>query len=343
MTKMHVFLMLFASFTYAALYVLSERKSLDARFLCDPTSQVGSGYWSPSSDRFYAIPCCSGQFAGECKYPSSRLKMKIGAKLFRTFRGMQDTYSRYFGHTCKCKVPLQMEWIPHMCKLLDFDGKLFCKLLRNRTVLFIGDSTMEQSAAALINVIHFDKGGCETSITHALSDTLVMSPKTFAPQDRGLYWLDWVDIYKPSVVIMNVGAHIAPGVHNASVLQYTEIMHQVKKDYSNRSNEFELIWKTMNPGGCSEKPNVDIDWGMYEGRYGEQYARYTEFDKIAISILGPSVPVLDVSPLSKRGDAHPSSNGAAFQSAIDCLHFCSPGPLTFVARILQQHFFMSQS
>jgi len=120
-------------------------------------------------------------------------------------------------------------------------------------------------------------------------------------------------------------------------------MHQAKKDYSNRSNEFELIWKTMNPGGCSKKPNVDIDWSTRAIRYGEQYARYDEFDKIAISILGPSVPVLDVSPLSKRGDAHPSSNGAAFQSAIDCLHFCSPGPLTFVARILQQHFFMSQS
>lgn len=330
-----LFLLFIYYFAYSVLFGFT-RKPVGEQFLCRQNSQVGSGHWSSISDRFYDIPCCSRKFAGECKYPASHLNMKVGNKTFRTFQGLEYTYSRFYGNTCKCKNPDPMKWKPKSCKMMDIDGQLLCKLLRNRTVLFIGDSSMEQSAAALINVIRLDKGGCETSVTHGLSDTLVLSPKPYDPQDRGLYWLDWVEIYKPSIVIMNVGAHIS------TVKQYTEILTQVKMDYSTRTDDFELIWKTINPGGCSTEPNVDIDWSVYNASNKYQYPRYDKFDRIAKNILGPSVPVLDMSPLKKRGDAHPSSHGSSFQGKKDCLHYCWPGPLTFIARILQQHLLVAR-
>lgn len=328
------------TFVYVIHIIFSKNKTkqtVDDQFLCRRTSPLAIGHWSPTSDRFYDIPCCSNQFTDECQYPSSLLSMKIGNKRIRTFQGLSHAYSRFYGNTCRCESTKQMEWIPQSCKLLKFDGKLFCKLLKNRTILFIGDSTMEQSAAALINAIRYDSGGCQMSVTHALSDTLILAHKLHNPQDRGLYWSDWVNIYRPDIVIMSVGPHIS------NLEQYTKIIHNVKKDYlKNTTYDFDLIWKTINYGGCSLDANIEINWTSYNASKKYNYMYFDKFDNIAKDILGSIVPILDVSALSKRGDAHPSSNGKLFKSKFDCLHFCWPGPLTLIARLLQQHLMFVQ-
>lgn len=55
-------------------------------------------------------------------------------------------------------------WVPNDCALPKFDGKKFCELLGKRKMLFVGDSTMQQTAGTLMSLILASDGDCAEQI-----------------------------------------------------------------------------------------------------------------------------------------------------------------------------------
>ena len=72
------------------------------------------------------------------------------------YHGRAEFFAHTGGNACICPVKhiLAMnsyKWVPHACSLREFEPRDFCMRLGNRTVLLVGDSTMEQAASTLMN------------------------------------------------------------------------------------------------------------------------------------------------------------------------------------------------
>ena len=65
-------------------------------------------------------------------------------------------------------------WRADSCSLLLWNATLFCSLLGNRVVFLTGDSTMEQTANSLMNMITYGGGNCSEQIVFGISYLLVI-------------------------------------------------------------------------------------------------------------------------------------------------------------------------
>ncbi|KAJ1388233.1 hypothetical protein B484DRAFT_440061, partial [Ochromonadaceae sp. CCMP2298] len=89
------------------------------------------------------------------------------------------------------------EWKPLTCDLLPWNATQFCELMGNRTFLFIGDSTMHQTAAGLMSQLTSDGARCAPQLAVGRIDFL-------GPIDKPMHFVNQV---KPDVVFLNTGAH----------------------------------------------------------------------------------------------------------------------------------------
>ena len=241
------------------------------------------------------------------------------------------------GRACCCEGFIdEYDWqAPNLVNMSD--PVETCHLLKNRTVMLIGDSTMGQTASALMNYLRH--GNCQTKVTHALSDTLV-GEKFYGNKERGKYWKDIVDDANPSIVIVTVGAHI----YEDNNITYLDVVDVVLGEMlkMQRDRDITFAWKTQNAGGCTEdivSPRnsslatlniMNISEGHYNwGQFPERDCRLIE----RLQNLG--IPYLDMRMLYSRSDAHPSSKPAG-KKFRDCLHTCSPGPLDIIGRLFHQ-------
>lgn len=84
-------------------------------------------------------------------------------------------------------------WKPDNCTLMAFNASDFCRLLGNRKITLIGDSTMDQTASTLRSMIQNaqPKGLCGMQVTYGSSDYLVSQekcPSKNKPPERGHYF-----------------------------------------------------------------------------------------------------------------------------------------------------------
>jgi hypothetical protein len=163
------------------------------RKLCRLSEHV-NGTWkfsnNSSSKRFF---CCSWD---DVKYNSfacpeksercSTIRQSDNSKV-----GMQAGWN-----SCACdsrfnpleKSPREMyTWEPSNCNLLAWNAKLFCTLLGNRTILMVGDSTMMQSGATLINMIKYGEGGCASNVYLSPSSHLAWRDHQWLGYGDGIY------------------------------------------------------------------------------------------------------------------------------------------------------------
>ena len=228
-------------------------------------------------------------------------------------------------------------WIP---RIADDGGLRFprqfnaddaCRLLGNRTVLVLGDSTMAQASSALHNA--FLPGGCQQNIINVLSDTLVK--RSLGHMNRGPHWTTAVDRVGPDIVIYSFGAHIT-GEHLFKEV-FNETLAEMSRMEAETNSSIRFVYKTQSPGGCSrtissERPDrAAASYPPEALKY--QHAMFHGRDLYAIGQLKSRGRLfLDMRMLYSRGDAHPGS--AAWPKSgwkTDCLHFCSPGPLDVIA------------
>lgn len=305
-----------------------------------PSCKIGQhfpGVWEKLSDDSHQVglgwPCCGWDNRDwerfkDCGNATSGVEGISGNGPAFT---PNDSYAKVGGHGCSCDANMiSARWVPKHCELKSWDKVTFCTLLRNRKMLFIGDSTMQQTAATVMNAVY---GNCHRSMAFGISDTLV--GRSFGAMNRGKSWSVWVQEFNPDIVVLSTGAHI----HNFT--DFSSLLHEVYGNFSLFANST-FIWKTQNPGGCDNKMQSELNnefWQNYSGHGDVKRFGWDEFldrDVHAIQFFSRTpVPILDVRPLYMRTDAHPGSypDTATYR---DCLHFCchSKGPLHLIPILL---------
>jgi GDSL/SGNH-like Acyl-Esterase family found in Pmr5 and Cas1p len=220
-------------------------------------------------------------------------------------------------------------WKPKNCRLHDWNATLFCELLGQRTILLMGDSSMQQTASTLMSMIVAGNGTCGPRVIFARSDHVIFGFKGHHNYP-GI-----VDTVDPNITIVTAGAHIDDTGDIDTILNGIQ-KHNHFRATKNKTVP-SVIWKTQNPGhqNCHAytepikefKINNSI-LDKYRWNDMRHFDQYT--DKKCPSM---GFRVLHVSPLWLRPDAH--VRGAKD----DCLHYCMPGPLNLFSNILLQMLF----
>ena len=209
-----------------------------------------------------------------------------------------------------------------------------CKKLGNRTVLMIGDSTMQQTATVLMN--SYFPTECQRQVRVALSDTAInlkggTTNIKEGKKERGGKWIDLVKAYPSSIVIVSVGAHIRETelyMITIDAIIYEIMMLLEDPVFSNTAFAF----KTQQPGGCtqnkllSDNPAKATHSYNYSSYKSYQHEMFYERDLYLLSVAKEhNIPVMDMRMLYSRTDAKISSlhfDGGG--KNYDCLHFCHP-------------------
>jgi len=127
-------------------------------------------------------------------------------------------YPRVMGNGCSCQHAARAAgrpddfvteaerytWRPTHCTLPPFNGAQFCGALGNRTLLLAGDSTMQQSAVALMSLLVAEDPSlpCLPQVLFELSDMIVYHPS----HERGEPWLQHVKRHWPDIVVLSAVA-----------------------------------------------------------------------------------------------------------------------------------------
>lgn len=292
----------------------------------DPTGIIGEWTFVDPRNRSFASPICCGW--GDHDF--ARNEEECGdswPENMTILRGIPgNIHQRMCCNACTCdKFVDKYEWkSPNLPS--KFDAVETCRLLGNQIALFIGDSTMFQTATTLMNSLI--PGNCQMQIIFGLSDTLV--GKNFGHLNRGAIWMSYVQNVQPDIVFVAVGAHI-------SNVSFTDIVDQVLRDMKElqqKQQNITLAWKTQQPGGCTEdiflpKHPSMVHYLMDPSVYSYNWDQFYERDLMLIHRLQKvGVPYLDMRMLYSRSDSH-IGNG-------DCIHMCSPGPLDVIGLLFQQ-------
>lgn len=296
------------------------------------------------------VPKTAGEMEGAMEAAHSRCywvnESLIGA-------GRSEFLVQCGGNGCNCKGWVDhFAWEPARCALSTWDAGAFCDALRGRSLLFIGDSTMMQAGAAVINEVRWDQGdgpGCLSQLSLGLSDTLLGVP--LGVGNRGRDWTSWVAGFargggtgksrvgvdgqidgqippggEPDIVVVSAGAHVS------LLTDFEFLIDRVLDQHQTLFPEVKLVWQTQPGAGCGpsplEEPPDEAFWARQNKSYN--WPLFEAFDAVARTrFTHPAAAsenrfLLDVSPLGFRVDAHPGSRGNVSR---DCLHACLPGPL----------------
>lgn len=220
--------------------------------------------------------------------------------------------------------------------LVGWNASDFCRILGNRTIAVIGDSTMRQSARVLTDMV--SPAGCDKQIYFLMADTLVF--EGMGGLNRGAYWTTHVKKRHPDIVVISAGAHIMDEAN------FTRVFDAAMADIEEMKKErpgIQFVWKTQNPAGG--RPSREASYNQkLPGHPAEAGARrasdpmyklwnhhtfWGRDNTILPQLQKRGVPFLDMRMLYNRVDAHPWQTG-------DCLHFCLPGPLRIFPVLLQR-------
>ena len=116
-------------------------------------------------------------------------------------------YQQFGGRACACGSAFKDEYVwssPSVAP--QFDKDLTCKRLGNRTVLTIGDSTMSQTAVALMN--SFRSTHCAQQIQFVGSDNLIIDPPDPKVHERGIRWTKAIEKFPSDIIILTVGKQV---------------------------------------------------------------------------------------------------------------------------------------
>lgn len=141
-----------------------------------------------------------------------------------------------------------------------------------------------------------------------------------------------LDRYQATVdiVLWGVGPHIYDN--------FPDTLETIVPIMLTRYPHFKFVYKTQQPGGCSEEPLVNMspdEAAMEMGRrnltLAYKYREHYDRDMFAMHYLHHTfaMPILDLRMLYNRPDAHT-------EPGRDCLHMCIPGPLDVIPDLFQQ-------
>ena len=298
------------------LWVISEHEARNKSFLC-------CGWDDPSVNQASCLTEAS--YNGQCTY------LKRGTS--NTTQGIHAG-----GHACSCDAKYgssvvspreKFIWKPRNCNLLSWNASLFCNLLGKRRMLLVGDSTVMQSAATLLNMINFNGGMCGDNIYIGQSSKLQWAEFGVHGCGQDTTLSSAIDYSHPDIVIMNIGAHLGD-VGDLDAILFA-LLGVIKKSTADYNTTF--VWKTQNPGAWNcdsfHSPSETDGYPISEGQDRYKWNNFPLYDDYARkNTKRYGFKILDMSPLYYRPDAHVGGS--------DCLHFCLPGPVDIFPIVLLQ-------
>ena len=200
----------------------------------DPVGIVGEWVHVGPSRTFAAPVCCD-------RNPNLRKEPEVcgnETQSDRFYSGSPSYPQQMGGRGCSCEFfNDEYEWaspfLPQTFNPVDT-----CRLLGNRTALFIGDSTMDQTASTLMSSLQ--PGKCQGQVMYGSSDTLV--GRSFGVMNRGKIWKDWVNEVMPDITIVTVGAHLK--TDDASYLGLVDEVLSDMVEMKARYPHLMFAWKT---------------------------------------------------------------------------------------------------
>jgi hypothetical protein len=227
--------------------------------------------------------------------------------------------------------------------------------MTNRSALIAGDSTMAQTRGTLAAMIYQssdmtleEKKACLDRVSFQHTDYLVYQ----SDESRGVPLVTAIRRanFAYDIVIMQSGAHYDQSVDHDNITidtpkyaQYffpklLDDMQVMQSIYRERGKNVSVIWKTENPGhpNCFSYPEPlkklenQEDMLLHSKFHWENTLR---MDKKIVSMAKTlNFKFFHMDPLFLRPDGHPFFRFGTE----DCLHYCSPGPLNYFARIFLQ-------
>ena len=293
------------------------------------SGDVGANWWPGAwisrleAPRF--PPCCSWDKAASESNPPSCINGN---------KGVPGRFVKVGGHGCQCTTQQQravarFTWAPSGCELPPFDGTAFCAALGNRTLLFIGDSTIQQMSGAIMNLLSLEGAPCADRVTFELGDTLIGIK--LGVMNRGRPWLDSVRATGASLVVMSAYYHVTSVEGFQKVLQ--TVHETYAREFADAPNAPMVLWSTSLGGAKSDAPldrlPAEIP-GFWDAQRAQRriynHDQLEAWDTLALAFWRnrSTVHPLDLRPVWLL----PNSKGS------DAVHFCMPGPFETVARIL---------
>jgi hypothetical protein len=357
--------------------MLSPYGTSSELLLCTGDAHV-QGAWVPFEPSAKSFVCCSWEKDDYINLPEQCGTPTVRTGLIAT-RGDGASaeppyYTHVGGHACYCDAEQgrftinrreKYRWKSDHCRLPSWDANSFCVKLGRRNIIFIGDSTMQQTAATVINMLVAGQGSCAPQLLYGLSDTLVY--RNHGGQNRGTHWLNIVGAAPDnSIIVISAGPHVHKGFDSL----LAEVAAAIKSLRKERPS-LTFVWKTQQPAhnDCHNitEPLVttiqqvifdistrvfasttnsasssfapyqlhDTLLGTLQGKSQYNHGDFRSFDATASRVFTSELqqPVLHLEPLYYRADAHPVRGN-------DCLHYCIPGPLD-IAAVLLHHMLVS--
>eukprot|EP00751_Fragilariopsis_kerguelensis_P026481 CAMPEP_0170867378 /NCGR_PEP_ID=MMETSP0734-20130129/22748_1 /TAXON_ID=186038 /ORGANISM="Fragilariopsis kerguelensis, Strain L26-C5" /LENGTH=291 /DNA_ID=CAMNT_0011244587 /DNA_START=132 /DNA_END=1007 /DNA_ORIENTATION=- len=165
---------------------------------------IPTGKWIYQPNRTFVAPICCGWDESAYKKHPECGKLPMPKQEYwggYTFVGLKNSLAHMGGHGCSCNL-FKDEYV--LDNLPMWNPVQTCEKLGSRRVLMIGDSTMVQMAATLMNAVR--PGGCQTQFTFMVGDTL--TNKRMGSLNRGTLWTTSVILKKPDIVILSAGPHV---------------------------------------------------------------------------------------------------------------------------------------
>ena len=314
----------------------------------DPVGLNGEWVWLGNNRTFDSPECCGwadkkqtindiilGEENGKCNMNITKY-MEVSKIEFGLHNGDANYPSMVGWNACECNDFVD-EYVWESPTLdQHFNASDTCRMLRNRKVLYIGDSTGHEVASTLMNSFRPMGETCHTNIYFAISDTLIR--QKYGAMNRGWRWNRYVQKVNPDIVIVSVGAHI-----NANDTVYLSIVDQVLHEMVEMKKErpnIQFAWQTQVPAGCTDNitspHNVSIAGEMSMKLPNYNHGRFFQRDLMLISRLQEiQMPYLDLRMLYSRTDSHVNLQADGMKVA-DCLHICVPGPLDVIGRLFHK-------
>jgi hypothetical protein len=275
---------------------LWKEKTQNLEQILDAVTSFGylplEGEWIKDTNKMFAAPiCCSFDDRQFLKYS------ECGDTALSEYEmvGRKDFLAQTGGHGCDCHERDFRDEFVWTGIERKWDANETCHKLGNRKVLMMGDSTMGQAAATLMNALF--PGGCQTQFTYTVCDTLVGRP--MGHMGRGDNWTNFVNKYDPDIVILSAGPHI----YNRS--NFEVVINSViegAQQLKTTKPQLEVVWKTQQPAGCTDAITTEI---KLNNSLGYQYDEFYERDLYTLSVFPRhGIQVIDLRMLYYRSDAH---------------------------------------
>ena len=296
---------------------------------CTPP-ELKEGAWIRRNRTSKTYVCCGD--GGDYQNPEIK-QFCIGGPIFRDHGCICDE----FQHT-RLNVSERENWMwkpSANCDIMDWSPITFCNLLGTRKVLFVGDSTMEQTYGAFVSMLKWSANG--TSCASQLSKRRIEGRL----DNTGLEDIKTgFAIHKPDIIIAGFGAHYTHFGLNFTLFE--DHMKELLILYSNLKRihkDLQFVWKTNNPGHINcDNSSVALIPPLQDEKTDKYYWRhFPQYDDIFHRIskdmnLDSEIHTLNVQALYLRPDSHPGKLAWDWikRSNGDCLHFCAPGALDLI-------------